>query len=169
MTLTPGPGMWSSFLIFSALALSPLCWSLSVSYVSPQEKQQLEVDFALAKSEIPSDINGSWTCDLIGVRSGLLKEKAIVLYDLKRVDSKSIQNLGASPSSTFSFAEVTRPEIIGRGPKVVETLRFLSPNKLISSLVSTKTSQKLAYSRCIKTPKTLTKSSHTNDTIASHD
>jgi len=169
MTLTPGPGMWSSFLLFSSLILSPLSWSLNLSYVSPHEKQQLELDFAEAKSEIPSEISGSWTCDLIGVRSGLLKEKSIVLYDLKRVNSKSVQNLGASPSSTFSSFTATRPEMIGRGPKVVETLRFLSPNKLISSMVSTKTNQKLAYSRCIKSPKSLTKSFQTNDTVASHD
>lgn len=169
MTLTPGPRMWSFSFLFCALLLSPISWSLNVTYVSPEEKKQLELDFLRAQSEIPQELEGSWTCDLIGVRSGLLKEKSIVLYDLKRIDSNTIENNGASPSPQFSSSKMQRPEITSRGPKVIETLRFLSKSELIGTLKATKTEENVAYSRCIKTPKTLTKSSQTNDTIASHD
>tara|TARA_Y100001935_G_C17188298_1_gene448742 strand:+ start:350 stop:811 length:462 start_codon:yes stop_codon:yes gene_type:complete len=150
------------------LIVSVSASALNLSYVSPTEKSSLEADYSAASMEIPAQLEGTWTCELIGVRSGLLRETGIVLYDFKNNSNGTYKNEGASPHTQFKSSS-NKKELLAENSKIKETLRFLSADSLIGQIEDQKSHKKLAYSRCLKSSKSLTKSSALKETVASHD
>jgi hypothetical protein len=132
------------FLAFFSLTAQ----AVEIEYIPPAKRAELKSDFD--KSTPIKEIEGKWSCEMFGVRSGLQVAHDVKLYDFKKLDS-GYKNSGAHFVTSFS---IKSGEFTGSARNMNEMIRRKSDGKLISRLTPEGTNDATVYSVCRQDGKT---------------
>lgn len=117
-------------------------FSLEFTHITSTQKQEFKSQFEQAKSL--NYLDGSWACDMFGVRSGSAKLHQARLLDLHR-DENEFRNKGSHVIKSYS---IINGEFYGEAVGVTEIIRQLTTSTIITKLVDKTTDEVVSYSVC---------------------
>ncbi len=123
---------------------------ISLEYVSPQRKLDLERDFANARfsqSDRDSAQNRVWNCEMVGVRSRMQVQRDLKLYKLVMLPgSNALNNSGSHIIRKYEFKDNA---LIGQNERFEDQVRMTSDGRLIAKLTALKPqTMVISYSVC---------------------
>jgi len=129
------------------LSLALAGHAIELEYISPEAKQQLEMEFD--KAEFSSKDSAQlkqkmWTCDMYGVRTRLQVKRGVKLYHWK--ETAGWQNGGAQVVRDYRPAQ---GKLVGEAGRFEDQVKLNSKGQLVSRLSLTLPErQVISYAVC---------------------
>jgi hypothetical protein len=142
----------SRLILLGFCLLMPHSAQAELEYISPEQRKALEQSFASAEVPRAEILQGTWKCDLFGIRSSMQVQRGIELYDWSSSASQTGQwkNAGAQPVNAY---RAEGGMVHGVQDRFEDQVKRTRDGHLISQL-SVLTPQKMvvAYALCSTVP-----------------